>query len=71
MTTHLPPITDYWTGIQATTTEALESYLLFKADSGELDKATNQDRPAVPVASIIRDRYIRSITSGEPGTLDS
>ncbi len=41
-TTHLAPIADHWTDIQAAMTEALESYLLFKADIGELDKANDK-----------------------------
>ena len=41
-TTHLAPIADHWTEIQATMTEALETYLLFKSDIGELDKANDK-----------------------------
>jgi multiple sugar transport system substrate-binding protein len=41
-TTHLAPIADHWTDIQATMTEAMESYLMFKTDIGALDKANDK-----------------------------
>ncbi|MEO3780607.1 sugar ABC transporter substrate-binding protein [Micromonospora sp. B11E3] len=41
-TTHLAPIADHWTDIQAAMTEAMESYLLFKTDISAIDKANDK-----------------------------
>lgn len=41
-TTHLAPIADHWSDIAATMMEALESYLLFKADINTLDAANQK-----------------------------